>query len=107
MRVTLGSTDVAAGHVTPFSSVECDKIVSCISGLVGSSCDRDRDTALGRALGRVVAHELYHMLGQTREHGHAGLTKALQSPFDLIRDEFSIDRQAMEWLREHLISPGS
>jgi hypothetical protein len=102
VRLTLGSTAVAAGVVTPFSSVECDKIVSCISGLLNSSCERDRDIALGRALGRVVAHELYHMLAQTREHGHAGLTKALQSPFDLIRENFSIDRQALQWLHEHL-----
>jgi hypothetical protein len=101
-RVTLASTDVSAGLVTGFSSVECDQIVRCISGLVSSSCERDRDTALGRALGRVVAHELYHMMAQTREHGHGGLTKALQSPFELIREKFSIDRQALEWMRDHL-----
>jgi hypothetical protein len=101
-RLTLGSTDVAEGLVTAFSNVQCDKIVSCISGLLNSFCERDRDAAFGRALGRVVAHELYHMLAQTREHTHAGLTKALQSPFDLIRENFSIDRQAVQWLREHL-----
>ena len=101
-RVTLAATDVSEGAVTPFSSVECDKIVSCISGLLSSSCERDRDAAFGRALGRVVAHELYHVLAQTGEHTHAGLTKALQSPFDLIRENFSIDRQALEWMRVHL-----
>jgi hypothetical protein len=66
--VTLGETDLTSGAVSAYSSVECDEIKSCIAGAPGTFCARNRDTAFGRALGRVVAHELYHILGKTTEH---------------------------------------
>ena len=100
--ITLGETDLISGGVSVFSNVECDEIRTCISGLLGSSCARDRETAFGRALGRVVAHELYHILGKTTEHARHGISKGLQTSFDLIRDNFQFDRQTLAWLRQRL-----
>jgi hypothetical protein len=40
--------------------------------------------ALGRALGRVAAHELYHVLGNTQSHGEAGLAKPSFGTVDLL-----------------------
>ena len=98
-RITLGSTEIASERVTPYSRVECDQITACIASLLRSSCVRDRQTAFSRALGRVVAHELYHILARTRQHTHAGISKALQSPFDLIKENFQLDHQALLLLR--------
>jgi hypothetical protein len=98
-RITLGSTEVESERVTPYSSVECDQITACIASLLRSSCARDRQTAFSRALGRVVAHELYHILARTRQHTHAGISKAMQSPFDLIKENFQLDKQALVLLR--------
>src|SRR5260370_31393116 len=100
--MTLGATDVMDGHVPSYSSVECDHIKTCIAGLIENSCARDRETAFSRAVGRVVAHELYHILASTKEHTHAGLSKAIQTPFDLIRENYHFDRQALLRLRERL-----
>jgi ubiquinone biosynthesis protein UbiJ len=98
-KVTLGSTEVTSGHVTPYSSVECDQITACIASLLQSACEPDRQTAFSRALGRVVAHELYHILARTRRHTPAGVSRALQSPFDLIKEHFQLDKQALVSLR--------
>ena len=62
----------------------CDEIKTCISGLVGDSCARDKEAAFGRALGRVVSHELYHILARTTGHAARGLAKAAESLQDLV-----------------------
>jgi hypothetical protein len=98
-KVTLGSTEVDSGLVTPYSDVECDKITACIASLLQSSCEPDRQVAFRRALGRVVAHELYHILARTKKHTHTGVSRSVQSPFDLIKDHFQLDRQALLLLR--------
>jgi hypothetical protein len=101
-RVTLGSTEVASEGVTPYSRVECGQLQSSLAGMLATFCPTDRDGVFGRALGRVVAHELYHILGRTTEHTHGGVSKALQTPFDLVRQDFHLDPQALLWLRRRL-----
>src|SRR2546423_2262182 len=100
--VTLGETELTSGAVSAYSSVECDEIKTCISGALGGFCARDRETAFGRALGRVVAHELYHILGKTTEHTRHGISKGLQDSLDLIRENFQFDRKALLWLKQRL-----
>jgi len=101
-RITLAATDLSSDSVSSYSSVLCDHIRTHISVLLESSEIRERETVFGRALGRVVAHELYHMLAKTEEHTRAGITKALQTPLDLVRDSFHLDKQALHWLRQRL-----
>jgi hypothetical protein len=100
--LTLGYTNVESGRVFGYSRVECDQIKTFIGSLLENSCAHDRETAFSRALGRVVAHELYHILARTTEHSHEGLAKAIQTPFDLIRENFHFDRRALLWLRQRL-----
>jgi hypothetical protein len=52
-----------------------------------------RDLLLGRALGRVVAHELYHIVAQTARHGRAGVAKPFHTPDDLRRDGASFEEE--------------
>jgi len=51
----------------------------------------DREELLGRALGRVMAHELYHVLLRTRKHGHSGLARPVLTSADLlaVHDNFA------------------
>jgi hypothetical protein len=97
--LTLGSTQVTSGHVTPYSSVQCDEITATIASLLESVSEPDRQIAFRRALGRVVAHELYHILARTIRHTPAGISRGLQSPIDLIKEHFQLDRQALLSLR--------
>jgi hypothetical protein len=99
VKVTLGTTEVASRLVTSYSDVECDQITACIAGLLQSSCEPDRQVAFRRALGRVVAHELYHILARTKKHTQTGISRTVQSPFDLIKEHFQLDKQALLLLR--------
>src|SRR5271169_3114378 len=69
-------THVSDGNVLPFSEVECDKISSSIGPEMSKAQWRQRDSILGRALGRVLAHELYHMLTRTQHHADEGVTRS-------------------------------
>ena len=80
----LGSTQVGQGRVLPFSEVECDHIRKALAYMRPGSNQLERQNALGLALGRVVAHELYHILTRTTTHATAGLAKASQSLRDLV-----------------------
>jgi hypothetical protein len=81
---TLGFTHVSDGHVVPFSEIECDQIRKALHYLAPDSTPSERQRAFGLAMGRVVAHELYHILARTTSHAEEGLAKATQSLRDLV-----------------------
>ena len=80
----LGITKVSHGHVLPYSEVECDEIRQALQYLGPGAGLRERQKALGLALGRVVAHELYHILAKTTGHAARGLAKASHSLEELV-----------------------
>jgi hypothetical protein len=81
---TLASTKLDHGHVLPFSQVQCNEIRSALAYLRPWADGRERQTAMAMALGRVVAHELYHILARTTTHAAHGLAQASQSLKDLV-----------------------
>ena len=80
----LGDTKVANGHVLPFTEVKCDEVKRALAYVRPEANVRERQKAFGVALGRVVAHELYHILARTTTHATHGLAKASESLQDLI-----------------------
>jgi len=90
--LVLGTTEVSSGQVLPYSQVHCDEVRRLLPAFEFAT-DRSRgDVGLGRAFGRVLAHELYHVLMGTTHHSSAGLAKAIQSTDDLKSDEFFFDQ---------------
>ena len=45
----------------------------------------------GQALGRVLSHELYHILNQTKEHEAEGIARKSLSGHQLIAPKFHFD----------------
>ena len=80
----LGQTQVVDGKVLPFADVRCDSVRKVIDRDLRAAATADRDELLGRALGRVMAHELYHVLLRTRSHGRAGLARPVLTSSDLL-----------------------
>src|SRR4051812_33493517 len=56
------------GKIQPFSEVGCDSVRRAVDSALWGDQRRNRDQLFGRALGRVVAHELVHMLAETSTH---------------------------------------
>jgi hypothetical protein len=89
----LGSTKTSNGQVLPFSELECDRIRRSIAPLAVGYSKEEREALLGRALGRVLAHELFHVFANTDKHGHEGVTKTSYSRKDLLAEGFEFDAQ--------------
>src|SRR5450759_1447498 len=71
----LGWTHVSDGQILPFTDVSCDRVREFVqTGLLAFRAE-DREEKYGRALGRVLAHELYHIFANTMRHGSFGVAK--------------------------------
>jgi len=77
--------------VLPYSEVRCDAVRRVLPDIEYASDRRLGNAALGRVLGRVLAHELYHAVRGTVHHGASGLAKGFQSTADLKSDEIAFD----------------
>jgi hypothetical protein len=93
----LANTKVSGGRVLPFSEIECDRIRRYIAP---EARDQAGDLALGRAMGRVVAHELYHMFTGSKKHASDGVARSFQTRKELVGNEFALDPKAAAAVRE-------
>ena len=83
--VALGHSHLSGGDVIPFADVECDHVRSSLRS-ANAEFGPDADVLLGRAFGRVLAHELHHIIDHTRAHNQHGIARKSLSPRDLIAD---------------------
>ena len=79
------------GRVQPYSEVSCDNVTAALRPAMRGEF-ANGDVLLGRALGRVVAHELMHMLTRSGKHGREGAGKASLSGKQLIGDELPLEQ---------------
>lgn len=84
------SAAVAEGRVLPFGEVYCGKLGEALRRTMGGSDFARSEMLLGRALGRVVAHELYHMAANTRHHGKDGIAKEALSARQLLAERLEL-----------------
>jgi len=83
----LGWTHVADGQVLPFSEVDCDRIRELMTSPLAAAAPGERARLLGRAMARVLAHELYHFFTNTTNHAHSGITKACYTGAELAGEQ--------------------
>lgn len=81
-------THTVDGEILPFSEVACDRVRRAVSEALWGGERKQRDTLFGRALGRVVAHELMHILNREADHEHSGVFKRALTPRELIDQKF-------------------
>jgi hypothetical protein len=90
--VSLADTSISDGRILPFFRIDCPKTL----GMLGSQTD---PSFVGRALARVAAHEIYHIVAQTAEHQERGVAKASFSIRDLTTDRFELDAWSLNRMR--------
>lgn len=95
----LAYTYATDGAVQPFSEVACDKISAFLQSEGQARDSKKADQMMGKALGRVLAHELVHMLTGSGKHSHGGVFKAGLSAEELTAGELPLDRGELERLR--------
>jgi hypothetical protein len=90
-------------NVTSFGQVRCDRIRESVKTAMHGGDYSWGNALLGRALGRIVAHELYHMLANTKTHGKTGVARDALTARQLIADSLDLsdhDRPAMRGRRD-------
>ena len=96
----LAFTYTTEGTVQPFSEVACDKVVRSVRSAMWGADFKKAEQLLGRALGRVVAHELVHILTGSGEHGPSGVERPALSGRQLIAASLALDPADLARLRE-------
>lgn len=86
--VSLASTAVSAGRVLPFSWLNCDALTRVLAPALAGDPSPQQDFLYGRAMARLLAHELYHITTQNRGHGRTGLAKPAFTRRELLGDRF-------------------
>lgn len=95
----LGWTHVSDGVILPFSEVDCDRIRTFLQKELLAREPAIRNMLFGRALGRVLAHELYHIFANTGRHGSCGVGKSAYSVQELFSDDFRFEDRESDLLR--------
>ena len=95
----LGWTHVSDGIILPFSDVDCDRIRTFMQRELLYLDPGVRDELFGRAVGRVLAHELYHIFANTSQHGSCGVGKAAYSVQELLSNDFRFEDRESKALR--------
>jgi len=93
------------GVVQPFGEVACDRVAASVRLAMSEVDFANRDQLLGRALGRVLAHELVHMLTRSDDHGRYGVAKPSLSGKQLIANSLLLDPADVERLKQRPARP--
>jgi hypothetical protein len=98
----LAMTDSVDGKILPFGEVNCDRVVSSARTAMSRHDYFRADLLIGRALGRVVTHELVHMLTRSGEHGAEGVEKPTLSGRQLIAERLRLSAFDIARLKQRL-----
>jgi len=99
----LGWTHVTDGVVLPFTEVDCGRIRGFLRRELLRVDANERDRDLARAIGRVTAHELYHVFAGTRHHGSGGVGGAVYTERELMANEFRFEDREFQTLRAGML----
>ena len=98
-RGPLAFTYSSDGTVQPFGEVACDKVAASVRSAMWGDDFRNADLLMGRALGRVLVHELVHMLTRSGEHGREGVERPALSGKQLVASSLQLSRSDLARLR--------
>jgi hypothetical protein len=79
----LAYTYAARNELLPFSAVDCDAIRAMLSSRFSPESVFYLQVLFGRAMGRVLAHEVYHIELNTQFHGTEGVAKSALAASEL------------------------
>ena len=80
----LASTKTTDHVIQSFGQVDCDHVIGTARSAMFGADFAHADLLVGRALGRVVTHEIVHMLTRSAKHGSEGVFEASLSGKQLI-----------------------
>jgi hypothetical protein len=98
----LGYTHISSGRVLPFVVLDCGRIARAVLRHNLAQHALTPAQALGRALARVAAHEIFHALTESTRHDEDGLAQAALTPEQLLLHGFGFAASSRARLRASL-----
>jgi hypothetical protein len=98
----LGWSHAVNGVVLPFSNLACDNIRGAVHSALPPWNQLRGNVLLGRAMGRVLAHELYHIVADTAEHGEDGIAQPALSARELTAGQMELQPSDVEAIQSGL-----
>jgi hypothetical protein len=96
----LASTHISGDHVQPFADVFCDNVAALTRAAIVSGEFGNADPTMGRALAKVLAHELMHMITKSAVHGTSGIAKPALSGRQLVDQQTAMESDDLDRIRE-------
>ncbi|HYW44967.1 MAG TPA: hypothetical protein VE959_19050 [Bryobacteraceae bacterium] len=97
-RGPMAFTYSTSGVVQPFSEVACEQVTTAVRSAMFGGDFAKADLLLGRALGRVLAHEVVHMLSGSGDHGREGVARKSLTGNQLIAPELKLAPEDLDRL---------
>jgi cytochrome c553 len=98
----LAWTHITDGEILPFAEVDCGRIRQVMGRILQGQAVAKRQATFGRALGRVMSHELYHIFTHTRHHGNDDVARPAYTGLELASDRFAFGLKELKLLRSSL-----
>jgi hypothetical protein len=95
-RGPLAFTSSNDDAVLSFGEVRCDRLRASLQRELRSADYERGEILMGRALGRVMAHEVYHMVTRDAGHTESGVAMGSLTASELVRGDLSLDREAIK-----------
>jgi hypothetical protein len=92
---TLASSAVADGVVLPFGDIDCAALNSFLGPSLWGEPGAVREFVYARAVARLMAHELYHVIGQTHDHARSGVAEPSFTVAELLSDHFEFTESTL------------
>lgn len=102
LGLPLAFTHSIDGEILSFGAVDCDRVRSLLKRTMAGRDYARGDFLFGRALGRVMAHEMVHMLARTSAHAEDGVTRECLSARELSRDRLMLSDKSLRAIRGQL-----
>lgn len=93
-------THITDGDILSFSEVLCDRVWRATKRAMWGGEHARSGLLFGRALARVVAHEVMHILAKDRGHSRSGVFQRALSGRQLITEELDFEEDDHTRLRE-------
>ena len=91
----LASSAVADGVILPFGDIDCAALNSFLGPSLWKEPDQVREFAYARAMARLMAHELYHVIEQTQAHARSGVAEPAFTVAELLSDRFEFTESTL------------
>jgi predicted nucleotidyltransferase len=98
-RGPLAMTYTSDGKLLPFGEVECGRVRESVERTLGRGDPEGKQLAYATALARVMAHEMYHMIADSKGHTKDGATRESLSSRELLGRQLPLGNKAEAQVR--------